>query len=84
MDSRIGQNGAGAHPTLPVMSNSNSVTGAEAFTHGALAKGTMESCGYSLLGMNLRRRVPAGDCVQAVQIGRVRQLYQCHSSDTQA
>ena len=84
VDSRIGQNGAGAHPTLPVMSNSHSVTRAEGFTHGALAKGTMERCGYSLLGMNLSRRVPAGHCVQAVQIGRVCQLYQCQSSETQA
>ena len=84
--SRIGQNGAGAHPTLQPLSNCHSVTGAEAFTHGALAQGTMERCGYSLLGTNLCRRVPAGHCVQAVQTGggRVRQLYQCQSSYTQA
>ena len=36
--SRIGQNGGGAHPTLPPLSNCHSVTGAEAFTHGALAR----------------------------------------------
>ena len=36
--SRIGQNGGGAHPTLPPLSNCHSVTGAEAFTHGAFAR----------------------------------------------
>ena len=36
--SRIGQNGGGAHPTLPPLSNRHSLTGAEAFTHGALAR----------------------------------------------
>ena len=36
--SRIGQNGGGAHPILPPLSNCHSVTGAEAFTHGALAR----------------------------------------------
>lgn len=49
-------------------------------------QGTMERCGYSLLGTNLRRRVPADHCVQAVQVGggRVRQLFQCQSSYPQA
>ena len=84
--SRIGQNGGGAHPTLPPLSNCHSVAGVEAFTHGALSQGTMERYGYSLLGTNLHRRVTAGHCVQAVQMGggRVRQLYQCHSSYPQA
>ena len=39
-----------------------------------------------LLGSNLHRRVAAGHCVEAVQMGggRVRQLYQCQSSYPQA
>ena len=84
--SRVGQDGGGAHPTLPPVPSSHCVIGARATAHDTDAQRTMERGFYGLLGPNSYRRVLAGHRLQAVQMGRGRVRYpnQCQSGDTQA